>query len=88
MTLVVGAWVCYAFEGISRLLLAAFMMIFVRRRNMQMQPRLDYGAIVAGVGRAMSGLDQLVRPSHLASQEPLLIELVKIRASQINGCAY
>ena len=55
---------------------------------MQMQPRLDYGAIVAGVGRAMSGLDQLVRPSHLASQEPLLIELVKIRASQINGCAY
>jgi alkylhydroperoxidase family enzyme len=55
---------------------------------MQMQPRLDYGKIVHGVGRAMSGLDQLVRSSTLASQEPLLIELIKIRASQINGCAY
>ncbi len=64
------------------------MIIFPRRRNMEMQPRLDYGKIVHGVGRAMSGLDQLVRSSNLASQEPLLIELAKIRASQINGCAY
>ena len=64
------------------------MIIFLRRRNMEMQPRLEYGKIVHGVGRAMSGLDQLVRSSDLASQEPLLIELVKIRASQINGCAY
>src|SRR6266571_1008042 len=55
---------------------------------MEMQPRLDYGKIVHGVGRAMSSLDQLVRSSNLASQEPLLIELAKIRASQINGCAY
>jgi alkylhydroperoxidase family enzyme len=55
---------------------------------MEMQPRLDYSKVVQGVGRAMSGLDQLVRSSHLTSQEPLLIELVKIRASQINGCAY
>ena len=57
-------------------------------QNMDMQPRLDYSSIVSGVGRAMSSLDHLVRPSTLASQEPLLIELVKIRASQINGCAY
>jgi alkylhydroperoxidase family enzyme len=64
------------------------MIIFLQRINMDMQPRLDYGKIVHGVGRAMSGLDQLVRSSNLASQEPLLIELVKIRASQINGCAY
>ncbi|HEX6109487.1 MAG TPA: hypothetical protein VFZ02_08730 [Ktedonobacteraceae bacterium] len=55
---------------------------------MEMQPRLEYGKIVHGIGRAMGGLDQLVRSSNLASQEPLLIELVKIRASQINGCAY
>jgi alkylhydroperoxidase family enzyme len=55
---------------------------------MEMQPRLDYRHIVAGVGRAMSGLDQLVQSSTLAREEPLLIELVKIRASQINGCAY
>ena len=53
-----------------------------------MQPRLDYGKIVHGVGRTMGGLDQLVRSATLASQEPLFIELVKIRASQINGCAY
>lgn len=55
---------------------------------MEMQPRLDYGHIVPNLGRAMGGLDHLVRSSTLASQEPLLIELVKIRASQINGCAY
>jgi alkylhydroperoxidase family enzyme len=55
---------------------------------MEMQPRLEYGKIVQGIGRAMGGLDHLVRSSTLASQEPLLIELVKIRASQINGCAY
>jgi alkylhydroperoxidase family enzyme len=55
---------------------------------MEMQARLDYSSIVSGVGRAMGGLDHLVRSSALASQEPLLIELVKIRASQINGCAY
>ncbi len=55
---------------------------------MEMQPRLKYGKIVHGVGRAMSSLDELVRSSNLANQEPLLIELVKIRASQINGCAY
>lgn len=55
---------------------------------MEIQPRLDYGHIVSGVGRAMSGLDHLVRSSTFASLEPLLIELVKVRASQINGCAY
>ncbi len=55
---------------------------------MDMQPQLDYRHIVSGVGRAMSGLDQLVQSSTLAREAPLLIELVKIRASQINGCAY
>lgn len=55
---------------------------------MDMQPRLDYGKVVQGVGRAMAGLDHFVRSSALAGQEPLLIELIKIRASQINGCAY
>ena len=55
---------------------------------METQPRLEYGAIVHGIGRAMDGLDHLVRSSQLASQEPLLIELVKIHASQLNECAY
>ncbi len=55
---------------------------------MDMQPRLDYGKVVQGVGKAMAGLDHFVRSSTLASQEPLIIELVKVRSSQINGCAY
>lgn len=55
---------------------------------MEMQPRLDYRHLVPDVGRAMSSLDQIVQSSPLASQEPLLIELIKVRASQINGCAY
>ena len=55
---------------------------------MDMQVRLDYNNIVPEVPKAMAGLDRLVRSSALATQEPLLIELVKIRASQINGCAF
>ena len=55
---------------------------------MELHQRLDYMKTVPGVGRALSSLDQLVRSSELATKEPLLIELVKIRASQINGCAY
>jgi AhpD family alkylhydroperoxidase len=35
--------------------------------------------------RAMAGLEAYVRSSGL---EPALLELVKLRASQINGCAY
>jgi alkylhydroperoxidase family enzyme len=64
-----------------------FPVIYTRSRKVDMQPRLEYGKIVHGIGRAMAGLDQLVKSSALANQEPLLIELVKIRASQINGCA-
>ena len=55
---------------------------------MDMHQRIDYMKSVPGVGRALSSLDQLVRSSELATREPLLIELVKIRTSQINGCAY
>ena len=55
---------------------------------MDMQARLDYEKVVPGVGRVMSGLDKFVRSSELASKEPLLIELVKVRTSQLNGCAY
>ena len=62
--------------------------ILTRRLNVDMQPRLDYGKVVQGVGRAMASLDHFVRSSTLAGQESLLIELIKIRASQINGCAY
>jgi AhpD family alkylhydroperoxidase len=51
-----------------------------------MEPmRLDYRATLPAASRAMAALEEVVRSSEL---EPELIELVKLRASQINGCAY
>lgn len=51
----------------------------------QMQPRLDYTRMAPGAIQAMYGLERYVRQSGL---EPQLLDLVKLRASQINGCAY
>jgi len=50
-----------------------------------MSPRLEYAKVAPGGRDAMLGLEQYV---HGAGLEPALLELVKIRASQINGCAY
>ena len=50
-----------------------------------MQPRLDAMKISPGAYKAMAGLQAYVDQSGL---ERSLIELVKIRASQINGCAF
>ncbi len=50
-----------------------------------MQPRLSYSKLAPGGYRAMSAMEEYVRSSGL---EPLLLELVRLRASQINGCAY
>ncbi len=50
-----------------------------------MSERIDYTKITPEGYRAMSGLERYVRGSGL---EPSLLELVKLRASQINGCAY
>lgn len=50
-----------------------------------MQARIEYAAVAPGAMEAMSGLERYVRHSGL---EPALLELVKLRASQINGCAY
>jgi AhpD family alkylhydroperoxidase len=50
-----------------------------------MQPRLDAIKVSPGAYKAMAGLQAYVDQSGL---EHSLIELVKIRASQINGCAY
>ncbi len=47
--------------------------------------RLDYRKELPEATRAMSGLEQIVDESTL---EPKLRELVRLRASQINGCAY
>jgi len=51
-----------------------------------MESRLDIQKISPGVYQAMSGLEAQVR--RFWHKEPLLLELVKMRASQINGCAY
>src|SRR5437868_3398719 len=50
-----------------------------------MQQRLDANQIAPEGYKAMSGLQAYITSCGL---EPLLLELVKIRASQINGCAF
>jgi AhpD family alkylhydroperoxidase len=50
-----------------------------------MQSRLEMKKASPGAYRAMLGLEHFVRESTL---DPRLLELVKVRASQINGCAY
>ena len=47
--------------------------------------RLDYRTTLPEASQAMSALERVVSSSTL---EPELRELVKLRASQINGCAY
>ncbi len=47
--------------------------------------RLDYRKVFTSGFEAMIGLQRSIADGGL---EPLLLELVKIRASQINGCAY
>ena len=50
-----------------------------------MQSRMEYPKVAPGVSQAMSQLERQVRESGL---EAPLLELVKTRASQINGCAF
>ncbi len=50
-----------------------------------MQPRINIAKVSPDAYRAMAGLQSYVDKSGL---EPSLLELVKTRASQINGCAY
>ncbi|GMV94861.1 MAG: carboxymuconolactone decarboxylase family protein [Candidatus Hydrogenedentes bacterium] len=50
-----------------------------------MQPRLDYASVAPDGVKAMWGLEKYV---HGCGLEPSLLELVKTRASQINGCAF
>jgi AhpD family alkylhydroperoxidase len=47
--------------------------------------RIDYRSVFPAAIQAMAGLEQAVRSSSL---EPELLELVKLRASQLNGCGY
>ena len=50
-----------------------------------MEPRIDYTTASPGAMAAMMGLERHVRGSGI---ETTLLLLVKLRASQINGCAY
>ena len=50
-----------------------------------MEPRLNFFKHGPEAMKAMSGLDQQVARSGLESS---LVELVRLRASQVNGCAY
>lgn len=50
-----------------------------------MEQRLDYQKVSSGAFKAMLGMENHARQCGL---EHSLLELVKTRASQINGCAY
>src|SRR6187551_3840637 len=50
-----------------------------------MEARMNYGKAAPGAMRAMNGLETYLADCGL---EPGLLDLVKLRASQINGCAY
>ena len=50
-----------------------------------MPPRLSYARVAPGAHKAMLALEHYVNEAGL---EPNLLDLVRLRASQINGCAF
>jgi AhpD family alkylhydroperoxidase len=50
-----------------------------------MHTRIDYPTVAPGTFKAMLGLETYL---HTCGLEKSLLHLVKLRASQINGCAY
>ena len=50
-----------------------------------MQPRIDYLRVARGAYDALLGLEKYLQQSGLGET---LLDLLKLRASQINGCAY
>ena len=57
--------------------------------TVQIPARLDFEAHAAGFYKAMSHLDNVAtKEADRADLDPRVRELVRIRASQINGCAY
>ena len=51
-----------------------------------MQARLDIRKVPQSAYQAILGLENFLRKQ--SKLEPSLIQLIKLRASQINGCAY
>lgn len=47
--------------------------------------RLNYGKVAS---EGIKGLLQIEKYIHASGLDPIIFELVKIRASQLNGCAY
>ena len=47
--------------------------------------RLDYASVLPAAPQALLGVEKVIASSSL---EPTLLELVKVRSSQINGCAF
>ncbi len=47
--------------------------------------RVDYSQVLPAAAVAMAGLEKVVRSSTLERE---LLELIKVRASQLNGCGY
>jgi AhpD family alkylhydroperoxidase len=55
----------------------------------QVPVRLDIDTLAAGFSRAMAHLDRaMTKELDAAEIDPRLRELIRIRASQLNGCAY
>jgi AhpD family alkylhydroperoxidase len=50
-----------------------------------MKVRLNYGKVASGIYDAMAALDQYI---NICGLEESLLHLVRLRASQVNGCAY
>src|ERR1700687_1851384 len=51
-----------------------------------MEPRINFYKVAPEATKAMRGLEHYINQS--SGLEPSLRELIKTRASQINGCAY
>ncbi len=50
-----------------------------------MEPRIKIASVSPGAYKAMLGLESYLRQSGLSTK---LLDLIKLRVSQINGCAY
>ena len=55
------------------------------KKENSLEARIDYMKSAGGVLKVMLGIEHYLHESGL---EPTLLGLVKVRASQINGCAY
>jgi AhpD family alkylhydroperoxidase len=57
--------------------------------TVQIKARMDFDALAGGFSRAMAHLDRAAtKELDSAGIDPRLRELIRIRASQLNGCAY